>query len=225
MSSAQKVWETAANGVSGMDRRSFVELMNGLWAGMGRTTMPDQITLRVWYLCLHDLTVQQFGRAIQRYLTERSSEFVNVQLIRELSGIAVSAEAAAILAWDSVIEAIRVFGSYRVPQFADHVTSHVINHLGGWVEICGTEPGELRKWTRQHFVKSYKSLAAIVTEPHKLKCLIHDAPRPTVAQIQNRADQTRKAIEMQTAPVKVVELTKADRGVLEMAQRREAVNR
>jgi hypothetical protein len=62
-----------------------------------------------------------------------------------------------------------------------------------------------------------------VNEPNQLKCLIHEQPRPTVAQIQHRSDVTRKAIEMQIAPVKVAELTQADRELLEMAQRREAV--
>lgn len=174
MSSAQKVWEEAANGVAGMDRHAFVELMNGLWSGMGRTTMPDQTTLRVWYLCLSDLNVQQFGRAIQRYLTERSKEFVNVQLIRELSGAQQASEAKAVEAWQIALDSIRIVGSYARPAWDDPVISQTIANLGGWVEFCGQEPEQLRDFVRGRFLKTYESLAASgrVTQSARLVSLI-----------------------------------------------------
>ena len=174
-SSAQKVWEEAANSAEGMNRHAFVELMNGLWVGMGRTAMPDQTTLRVWYLCLHDLTVSQFGRAIQRYLTERSGEFVNVQLIRELSGIQQAGDEAAVTAWNAVLSEIKRCGGYQTPRWqgrndAARITQ-TIAHLGGWVRICDTETEELHKWTRQAFLKTYAAMPA-TAEQARLSNLI-----------------------------------------------------
>lgn len=166
--------------MQGMDRGAFVELMNGLWSGMGRTTMPDATTLRVWYLCLSDLTVQQFGRAVQRYLTERSKEFVNVQLIRELSGAQETNDAKAVEAWGLALESIRIVGAYARPAFDDPVISQTIANLGGWVAFCDSDPDELRQFTRARFLKTYESLAASgrVTQPARLVSLIDQSGSP-----------------------------------------------
>lgn len=159
-SSVEAIWEAAGNSATGMDKAAFCELMNGLWAGMGRTVMPDKTTLRVWYLCLHDLTEAQFGRGIQRYLTERSDEFVNVKLIRELSGIQAAGDTLAIDAWDDVVNQIKLVGGYQTPRFRDLRTTAVVQHLGGWIRICDTKPDELHKWTRQNFLKAFAAMPA-----------------------------------------------------------------
>lgn len=195
-----------------------------LWAGIGRSGQPDDLTVMVWHETLSDLTEQQILCGMRRFIQEKSGEFVNVQAIRELSGAVLNNDAAAILAWDSVIDAIRIWGSYQVPQFADHVTSHVVKHLGGWVELCGTEPTHLRQWTRQAFVKAYKSLAGIVRGPAELKCLIHDKPRPTVAQIEQHANQAKKSLEAPVEPVRIA-LDHEDRMLLEAATLRRDARR
>lgn len=160
-SSPDRIWEQAGNTASGMNKHAFVELMNGLWAGMGRTVMPDKTTLRVWYLCLHDLTEAQFGRAIQRYLCDRADEFVNVKLIRELSGAQSSSETARVTAWDEVLREIKRVGAYQTPVFSDSRTAATVRSLGGWVRICDTDPDELHKWTRQHFLKTFSAMPAM----------------------------------------------------------------
>ncbi|MFM7007823.1 MAG: DUF6475 domain-containing protein [Betaproteobacteria bacterium] len=159
-SSAETIWEAAGNSANGMNKAAFVELMNGLWAGMGRAVMPDKITLRVWYLCLHDLTEAQFGRGIQRYLQERSDEFVSVKIIRELSGVQATGETQAIAAWDDVVREINRVGAYQTPRFRDVRTTAVIQHLGGWIRVCDTKPDELHKWTRQHFLRTFAAMPA-----------------------------------------------------------------
>ena len=159
-SSAERIWEQAANNATGMDKAAFVELMNGLWAGMGRTVMPDKIALRVWYLCLQDLTVQQFGRAVQRYLTERSAEFVNVQIIRELSGVQSSGDTASVVAWGEVLREIKRVGAYQTPVFSDNRTASTIRNMGGWVMLCDTLPEELHKWSSLRFSKTFQAMPA-----------------------------------------------------------------
>ena len=194
-SSAQRVWEEAANGVEGMDRHAFVELMNGLWSGMGRTTMPDQTTLRVWYLCISDLTVQQLGRAVQRYLTEHSKEFVNVQLIRELSGAQADGDTASIAGWDEVLREIKRVGAYQTPVFADNRTAATIRHLGGWVAVCDKKPEELHQWTRQYFLKTFAAMPA--TAETRLSNLIERENArtgmiETAAEVQQRIETNQE---------------------------------
>lgn len=167
------VWKRLADGVDGIDKATFTDLMNGLWEGCGRTTKPNETTLRVWYFCLHDLTERQIAHAIMRYLTERSSEYLSVQLLRELSGIQSSREAAACDAWVTAVDAVRIVGSYAIPVFLDPVISHVIANLGGWEWLCGQSPEQLRKFERTRFLKTYEAFAAHgVKEESPLKCLI-----------------------------------------------------
>jgi len=194
-SSPDRIWEQAGNGAEGMDKHAFVELMNGLWAGMGRTAMPDKTTLRVWYLCLHDLGEAEFGRAIQRYLCERGDEFVNVKLIRELSGAQDHGDTAAVSAWDDVLSEIRRVGAYQTPKFSDPRTAATIKHLGGWVMVCDTKPEELHKWTRQHFLKTFVAIHS--TEPARLTNLVEQENARTgqiqaAEEIQSRLSYNQK---------------------------------
>ena len=167
------VWENIAGAVNGMDRAVFAEMLNGLWVACGRREYPDKTVLRVWYFCLHDLTESQFAHGIMRYLTERSSEFLTVQIIRELSGVQQQAEVAAIEAWDAAINAVRIAGSYQSPSFSDPVISRVIESVGGWVWFCGRSPEDLRKFVRARFLKTYDAFAKSgAKEPVKLLSLI-----------------------------------------------------
>lgn len=171
--SVSDVWENIAGAVHGMDRSVFAEMLNGLWVACGRREYPDKTVLRVWYFCLHDLTEAQFAHGIMRYLTERSSEFLTVQIIRELSGVQQQSEVAAIDAWDAAIHAVRLVGSYQIPEFSDPVISRVIESVGGWVWFCGQSPEELRKFVRARFLKTYDAFAKSGTkEPVRLLSLI-----------------------------------------------------
>jgi len=186
-SSPDRIWEQAGNSACGMNKHAFVELMNGLWAGMGRTARPDKTTLRVWYLCLHDLTESQFGRAIQRYLCDRADEFVNVKLIRELSGVQSSGESAQVAAWDEVLREIKRVGAYQTPVFSDNRTAATIRNMGGWVMLCDTAPEELHKWSSQRFAKTFAAMP--VTADARLTNLI---------EVENaRAGMTEAANEVQ----------------------------
>ena len=164
-----------------MDQVAFVELLNGLWLGMGRNKEPDAATRKVWYYCLHDLTEQQMATGVRRYLTERSSEFVNVQLIRELSGIQSTTAAASLEGWTLAVEAIRIVGGYARPSFSDPLVSQTIASLGGWVEFCDTEPETLRNFTRARFLKTYEALASDGRKkyPARLVSLIDASGNPS----------------------------------------------
>ena len=160
MSSPERIWEQAGNTADGMDRDAFCELLNGLWKGMGRTEMPDADTIRVWYSCLDDLTVAQFGRGIQKYIKHHSDKFVNVKMIRDLSGAQQATDIAGITAWGEVLSEINRVGAYQSPTFTDPRTAATIKSLGGWVRVCDTGPDELHKWTRFNFLKTFAAMPA-----------------------------------------------------------------
>ncbi len=170
----ENVWARASKHAAGMDRNVFTELMNGLWKGAGKKDYPDGLTIQVWYLGVGDLTEDQFTLATMLYLRHHSKQFLTIELIRELSGVQQAKEMAAIVAWDVALRAIQYVGGYCVPQFDDPVISNVISSLGGWVWFCDQDPGALRTFVRQRFVKTYEALAhgPLRIQPAGLKSLI-----------------------------------------------------
>jgi hypothetical protein len=172
----ESVWKRVADSVYGIDKDVFTELLNGLWEGCGRTAKPNETTLRVWYFCLHDLTEQQLAHAIMKYLTERSSDFLSIQLIRELSGIQEAAVTAGLTAWSVAVKTVATVGSYAAPEFDDPVLSRTIESLGGWIWFCDQNPAVLRDFVRARFMKTYDSFTrSSVAQPARLIGLIEQS--------------------------------------------------
>ena len=156
--SREMIWRRAAAGINGMDRTTFMHLMEGLWELTGRRTKMSTVQLNGWYIALSDLTEEHLGFAIREYLTTRSSEYLTPQLIRELSGIQTNRDAAAINAYDEAVAAIAKYGSYATPRFSDPAIPIVIRHFGGWVAFCGKPSAELQQFVRPQFLKTYNAM-------------------------------------------------------------------
>jgi hypothetical protein len=156
---AKSLWRDAARAVAdGMNRDTFIALMYGLWEGMGRKAPPTSMQIHVWYSCLSDLTEAEFANAVREYLTTRSGEYISIQVIRELSGVQLNRQAAAIAAFDAAVAAIASVGSYATPQFEDPTIPAVIRHFGGWVHFCAKPTDELNRFIRPQFIKAYDSM-------------------------------------------------------------------
>lgn len=187
----ENVWKRVADSCYGIDKKVFTELLNGLWEGCGRTAKPNETTLRVWYFCLHDLNEQQLAHAIMRYLTERSSEFLSIQLIRELSGVQDATAAAGLEAWSLAVKTVAHVGGYAAPEFADPILSRTIESLGGWVWFCDQKPAVLRDFVRARFLKTYDAFSrSQVSEPARLVGLIEQSGGARqVVRVGMRVDQ------------------------------------
>jgi len=141
-----------------MDKQVFMQLIGDLWEGMGRKDPPTNTLLKMWYITLRNMTADQLGRAIVRYLETKSDEYCTPKLLLELGGVATGGDESAIAAWDEVLNEIKRVGAYQTPKFSDQRTAATIRHLGGWIRVCDTEQEELHRWTRQHFVKTFSSM-------------------------------------------------------------------
>lgn len=176
-SKVQQVWQQAARGAANqpraMDPATFIALLRGVYKTRYGKDMDD-VSVSVWYFTLRRLTMEQFLHAVDRYNWERSKEQLTPQLIIELSGAVETRENAALMAWDEAIEAVRVVGSYRSPEFSHPTTSHVIKSLGGWDWFCGQDPDQLRDWVRQRFLKTFEVLSSSTRtqEPARLTNLL-----------------------------------------------------
>lgn len=142
---------------SELDKSEFCTLIRGTFKVIGRRA-PDNETLQVMFFALHDLTIHDLTTAINRFVRDHSKEWLTPQLLRELSGVQQEADSAASDAWVTAIEAVKRFGSYESPNFTDPYIASVILSLGGWVEFCGMNPDELRRFVRARFLTTYKSI-------------------------------------------------------------------
>jgi hypothetical protein len=161
--SSADVWQNIASLVDGMDKKIFMQLIGDLWEGMGRKDPPGNTLLKMWYITLRKMTPDQLGRAIVRYLEEKSDEYCTPKLLLELGGVTSAGDTAAIEAWDDVVKEISRVGAYQTPRFRDVRTAAVIQNLGGWIRVCDTKPDELHKWTRQTFLKTFAAMPVTAT--------------------------------------------------------------
>lgn len=137
-----------------MDKPKFLTLLQALCATK-RVEATAALQLGYWIGC-NDLTDEQFRQAATRAV--RECEFMpSPNELRRLAG-EDQVEAMATHAWTQVLKAISAVGSYQSVDFGPLVNA-VVRSMGGWVELCGTDGDELRKWGRKDFEATYNRFA------------------------------------------------------------------
>lgn len=58
-------------------------------------------------------------------------------------------------AWNKLMKAVEVFGSYRVPKGFDRTLLYCIRSLGGWSVICNWKESDLN-WRKKEFLELYQ---------------------------------------------------------------------
>ena len=160
--SSGDVWKDIAKSVDGMDFSVYVQLMQDFWEAQGRKP-PGDTLLKMWYITLRNMTPDQLGLAILRYLETAADQYCTPKLLLELGGVTVADDTASVSAWDEVISEIKRVGGYQTPKFTDSRTAATIRHLGGWVLVCDTPQEELHKWTRQNFERTFSAMPKTAT--------------------------------------------------------------
>lgn len=219
-SSVDEMVKAAANKCGKIEQQLFVELLDYMFAMAGKREPPNQRVTLGWYVALRDLDERDLMTAIDRYVREHSKEFLSPQLIIELSGSRQTKEERAVVAWQEVITAIRVFGAYASPAFTDCKTAAAISNMGGWVRLCDTKPDELHNWKRGAFLKTFNALPDTV-EQRPLKNLIDFENARTGQTVQQQA--VRQRIEGRVEVLKIQFEEKAARRAIE--QEAEGVKR
>lgn len=145
-------------------------MLDGLYDALGYKKLESD-GMRIWYMALCDLTEEQLAFAIGQYVVGAAQQRLSPMVIRELSGVQQSREAEAVKAWSEALRAISTVGAYASPVFSSAAIAETIRHLGGWVWFCDQAPDELRRWTRQHFLKTFASLQRLDCKNEPLKNL------------------------------------------------------
>lgn len=139
------------------DREEFGSHIEALAAAF-KTKASKPLYMAYWF-GLQDLPMEAIRQACTKALVE--CKFMPVpRELRDLAGV-MGADQRAIVAWNSVKQAIREVGSYRSVSFDDPTINAAIRSLGGWPRVCGTDSEELDKWTSKEFQRLYCRLSAL----------------------------------------------------------------
>lgn len=133
------------------DAKRFQVAMTILAETFGREL--SELTFEAYFHALDDLSIEQFERAARE--AQRSETFMPTPVkLREFAGHG-KGEDLAVMAWESVLKAIRSCGQYGSPDFEDVAVAATIRGLGGWQRLCDTPREELHSFVRAAFVKAY----------------------------------------------------------------------
>ena len=136
------------------DRKDFDKIIIAL-AEMYETILSEE-RLSLYFEALKDMTPEQFKESANR--VARTSRFFPKPVdFRE--SITSKIEERAILALNSLEDAIRRYGYDKSVVFLDKVVHMAVAALDGWQAVCQTPNAEW-KWKRKEFLELYRVLSA-----------------------------------------------------------------
>lgn len=133
------------------DVEAFVKSMSGLAEVMGIEL--SEAKLAIYEDCLSKFSDQQILRAISE--AARTLRFFPkpVELVELIEG---KSEDRAVEAWGVVLKAIKTIGKYQSIMFEDGKIAHVVEMMGGWIELCSMRADETSIKSAQ-FQKMYRA--------------------------------------------------------------------
>ncbi|MFO0335559.1 MAG: DUF6475 domain-containing protein [Pseudomonadota bacterium] len=136
------------------DKRAFWTLLQGVheFYRVDLSTFAG----RVWWQACRGYSLDQVTTAFDRHLTDpKSGQFMPkpADIVRQLQG---THEDRSAIAWGKVLDAIQRVGPWQSVAFDDGVIHAVIEDLGGWVKVCGTEYDEL-PFVQRRFCDTYRA--------------------------------------------------------------------
>lgn len=165
-----------------MTHDEFDRCIKVLIAGVGRQ-MPAETAI-VWRDCLGDLEFSQLKAGVTASLRDWTfGGFPSIGFVAERCGVpkaTVSADQQAVLAWDTVLRAIRSLGGYVSVKWDDPVVPAAIEAVAqSWVALCDTPSDELSRFVRPRFLEAWKAFMAtgVQGEAVSLGIVARDAGR------------------------------------------------
>lgn len=143
-----------------MTKVEFAKCIAYLQAGVDKQV--PEATVAVWWDVLGDLTVEQLQGAISAYLrTNRFPGLPATGLLRQLAGASSGAtdpDQQGVLAWDTVLKAIRSLGGYVSVEWDDPAIPAAIDAVASsWVALCDTPSDELLRFVKPRFIEAWKA--------------------------------------------------------------------
>lgn len=136
------------------DKQKFASQLAGVYSLYGKEL--SDVVIAIWWRSMERFDVDAVVDAFSRHvLSPDTGKFLPRPA--DIAGlIQGGTEDSSLKAWTELERAIRTIGAYQSVEFADAITGHVIQDMGGWQEMCRTTEKDL-PFRKNEFVKRYSS--------------------------------------------------------------------
>lgn len=146
-----------------MTHDEFDRCLAVLIAAVGRPMTEPQID--VWRECLVSLEFNALKRGITAALRDWTfGGFPPIGFVAERCGMAkaaISEDHQGVLAWDTVLHAMRTHGGYVSVNWDDPAIPAAIEAVGdSWAMLCEIETAELLRFVKPKFIEAWKAFRA-----------------------------------------------------------------
>lgn len=147
-----------------LDKKVFAQYITGLCEIYNK--QPTKSLLQLYYFVLHQMHEEEFKSSIVELLKTR--KFATLPKPAEILEYSrPDLETLAILAIDDIERAIAKGGVYLSVSFEDKVINSIIDHLGGWINVCKMDMTEW-KWAKKEIKKLYETYSKRAEHPTHL---------------------------------------------------------
>lgn len=137
---------------------------------------------RMYFDALSEYSVEQIGQAVNEHIKTGRFFPKPVELSDIINRGKPNNKDKALLAWMSVERAISAIGPYRTLTLDDRLASKIVEHVGGWSNMCKLTTKEL-EFKKRDFIEAYTT-TALTSDKELPKSLagLHD-----IAKLENKA--------------------------------------
>jgi hypothetical protein len=145
---------------------------------------PREITTplkKIYFEALEDLDINDVYAAFKKHNATAVFFPKPIDIRNIINSGKPNNEDKAVLAWLSITNAISKIGPYRTLTLEDRLAMEIVNHVGGWSNLCNLSYKEL-DFKKREFVEAYTT-TAITSDKDLPKSLVglHD-----VALLENK---------------------------------------
>lgn len=127
---------------------------------------------RIYFETLAEYSIDQVTHAANKHIKTGKFFPKPVELTDIINGGKPNTQDKALLAWVSIIDAVKRLGPYRTLTLKDRLAMQIVNHVGGYVGLCSLSTKDL-EFKKRDFVEAYTTADKVDEEllPKSLKGL------------------------------------------------------
>ena len=115
---------------------------------------------RIYFESLAEYSIDQVTQAINKHIKTGKFFPKPVELTDIINGGKPNTQDKALLAWLSIIDAMKKLGAYRALTVNDRLALEVVKQIGGYTNLCSLTYKEL-EFKKREFVEVYTSIEKI----------------------------------------------------------------
>ena len=140
-----------------MSKEEFLEGMTFLGLAYNKEFTKEEI--EVWYSMLCGYSKKEFSDSIKRLVKTLKRIPTIADITEDITNNKVSTISTAEDEWQNVLNAVRIYGSYREKEALESLkpyTAKIVKYIG-YYRICISTQDE-QVWNKKEFINEYNSL-------------------------------------------------------------------